>query len=283
MDYQNQIVDAHFHLWNPERLQYNWLENFPSIQRTYTINEYWKEIPDTTIEKLVFIQCECRPEQYLQEIELVNEIAKTDSRIQGIVCWFPLEESNVSFKLTELQQHKLVCGIRRLEESPLSLYTNPQFITNLRSLPKYNFSFDLCVKPNQLAQVVNLVQKCPETSFVLDHLGKPNTPATEITEWKKNIKSLSQCPLVYAKLSGLVPEAEGKIWTSTESQDYFNYALDSFGADRLIFGSDWPVVNLSSSFQQWLDVLMDWCQGLSEDELSKIFRKNAIRFYGLNE
>lgn len=283
MDYQNRIVDAHFHLWNPERLQYPWLESFPSIQRTYTINEYWKETPGTTVEKVVFIQCECLPEQYLQEIELVSEIAETDSRIQGIVCWFPLEERNANVKFEQLQKYKLVCGIRRLEESPLSLYDNPQFITNVRLLPEYNFSFDLCVKPNQLVQAINLVQKCTETSFVLDHLGKPNILGTDIKEWKNHIKSLSKCPLVYAKISGLVPEAEEKIWTLTESRDYFNYALDHFGVDRLIFGSDWPVVNLSSSFQQWFDTLMDWCHGLSEDERSKIFRKNAIQFYGLKE
>lgn len=153
------IVDAHLHLWDPERLSYPWLQNFANLNRTFSIPEYRVATKEVEIKKMIFIQCECAPEQYLEEIQFVLQAAREDERIKGIVCWFPLRSANAIDLIPDQLSHPLIKGIRCLEEFPESLYRNPIFCRNVQALSSLKLSFDLCVSAIQLPNAIALVEK----------------------------------------------------------------------------------------------------------------------------
>jgi L-fuconolactonase len=148
-------------------------------------------------------------------------------------------------------------------------------------LAQYGFSFDLCIYHPQLADVLTLVAQCPYVSFVLDHIGKPDIRNGLLEPWKRQIAELASFPNVHCKLSGMVTEADHNAWQPADLRPYADHVLQSFGADRVMFGSDWPVATLASSYRRWFETALSFIAGLSADEQSKILRENAIHFYRL--
>jgi L-fuconolactonase len=278
---QTPIIDAHLHLWDIERFSYPWLESVPGINRNFTIADYLEESKGASPEAMVFVQCECKPASYKEEIKFISEIAAQEKRIKGIVCWFPLELSYVADDLVELVKNPLIRGIRRLEESP-SLYQNGAFIENLGLLHTHNLSFDICLKAHQLPAAIHLVNKQPNVKYMLDHLGKPAIESGEIDQWKAYIKDLASNPSVFCKLSGMVTEADWNSWRIDDLRPYLSYAIEQFGFDRLVFGSDWPVVNLASSYQTWLTTFLTLCSEYDKKDVEKMLYHNALEFYKLN-
>ncbi|NGM60930.1 amidohydrolase family protein [Sphingobacterium sp. SGG-5] len=272
-----KISDAHVHFWNVEKIKYPWLDNFPKINMNLGIEEYDEAIGDIQIENIVFVQCECEPNRYRDELHYINHIAQTDHRIQAIVSYFPLEYVQDDKELADLlREFPLIKGIRRLEEHPSSLYKNTNFIRQMDLLLKYDLSFDLCVTASQIPAAVGLVESKPEHRFVLDHFGKPNIKANEFKAWEKAIKRIAAHPQTYCKLSGLVTEADWQNWDVATLKPYFHTVLKYFGSDRLMFGSDWPVVTLATSYDKWYSAAIELCDGL---DLHRIFYANTLNFY----
>lgn len=278
-----KIVDAHLHLWDLDHLHYPWLEEVPEINRTFLADALQEQTNARTpvIEKMVFVQCECLPSQYLEENALITRQAALDPRIRGIVSWFPLEAEDAEERLGELIQNPLIKGVRRLEETPASLFGNPLFLRNLSLLPKSQLSFDICAKNHLLGSAIHMVEHQPEVRYMLDHLGKPDIKNKEMQTWKAHMRLLAQNPNVYAKVSGLVTEADLKHWQVDDLRPYFDYAIEEFGIDRLVFGGDWPVLTLGASYQQWFATVIQLCGGLSEEDQHKLFYQNACDFYRL--
>ncbi|WP_020597176.1 amidohydrolase family protein [Spirosoma panaciterrae] len=275
------IIDAHLHIWDVQQLNYPWLTDVPAISRTFTITDYQQVIERFPVQAMVFVQCECEPGQYQREIDYVTQAAAIDSRIRGIVAWFPLEHPNIDLELTNLLGHPLLRGIRRLEESPRSLYEQPQFIRNVAKLATIGLSFDICLKAHQLPVAIRLVEKCPDTPFMLDHLGKPNIAGKELVNWQAHIRQLASHPLAFCKVSGLVTEADWQRWNLKDLRPYFDVVVEQFGINRLVFGSDWPVVTLAAPYNTWLRTLLALCADWTNDERDQLFRKNAEHFYRL--
>ncbi|RYF86757.1 MAG: amidohydrolase, partial [Chitinophagaceae bacterium] len=232
------------------------------------------------INKIVFVQCECLPEQYLTEVEYVTSLANKYQNIQGIVTYFPIEKYDARQQLKNLSENKLIKGIRRLEEDD-SLYRNPAFIKNLSFLKVHGLSFDICVKSYQLPSAVHMVRQQPDIAYMLDHLGKPDIRQKEFAEWSAAIKSLAQNSNVYCKLSGLLTEADPEAWQLEDLKPYFTEVCEQFGADRIVFGSDWPVVTIVDSYSRWFDTFMELSKEFSTIELQKVLSENANRFYKL--
>jgi L-fuconolactonase len=126
-----------------------------------------------------------------------------------------------------------------------------------------------------------MIKSCPDTLFILDHLGKPDIKSGSINDFKKNIDKLAAFPNVVAKLSGLITEADWKGWTPENISPYIEHAVHCFGYDRLMFGSDWPVLLLAGTWQQWLTGLQEILRNCNTTEFQKIFYKNAIKIYRL--
>jgi L-fuconolactonase len=155
------------------------------------------------------------------------------------------------------------------------------FIDGVRAVGARGWTFDLCVRHAQLPACTALVRACPETTFVLDHAGKPYVRGGVLDPWRKNVAALAGLPNVVCKLSGLVTEADPATWTPEALQPYVEHLLSCFGPGRLLFGSDWPVVKLAADYRRWLQTALDFLAPLSENERAAILSDNARRIYRL--
>jgi L-fuconolactonase len=231
---------------------------------------------------MVFVQCECEPSQCLDEVQLIMEQAAIDKRIQGIVAYAPMEKGkSVTNLLDVYKQNNLVKGIRRMYDDAPSLCHSSQFIDAVNLLPQYNYSFDVSIKPVSMQATLQMIKNCPDTLFIIDHLGKPDIINNGLPAFQKNMDELAALPNVMAKISGLITEADWKNWSAETLKPYIEYTLLTFESDRLMFGGDWPVVLLAGNFEQWLNTITEMLQHLNEAELKKIFYSNAEKFYNL--
>jgi L-fuconolactonase len=276
------IVDTHVHLWDIARLKYPWLQTVPTINRNFLIEDYAEASSHFEVQSMVVVQGECLPEQYREEIQFLSEQAALDPRIQGIVAYAPVEnEREFDDALEFFSATDLVKGVRRMYDEDPALCCSRTFIRNLRWLPAFGLTFDVSVKPHALNHTIKMIEQCPETSFVLDHLGKPDIKGGDIATFRKHIDALAVLPNVKAKLSGLVTEADHNAWKKEDLIPYVTYAFEKFGAGRLMFGSDYPVVAQAASYKTWLTILLEILEGISAEDRRTVFYDNAISCYRL--
>ena len=279
------IVDTHMHLWDPEYLSYAWLEEVQVLNRPFLLADYQRAMDSHQVAKMVFVQCEADQDQYVQEAEWVAALAKEDPRIAAIVPWAPLEQGDaVRDALAALADNPLIKGIRRIiqfEDDPgFCLQVN--FVRGVQLLDVFDFHFEICIKGDkQFAAALELVRRCPDVRFILDHIGKPNIGQSEIEPWRKQIGELARMDNTWCKMSGLVVEADMKHWTLAGLQPYIDIAWENFGPDRVMFGGDWPVVTQAAKLHEWISVLLTAMSSHSEEERRKLFHDNATSFYRL--
>ena len=151
----------------------------------------------------------------------------------------------------------------------------------MAALKEYQLAYDILVYERHLPQAVEFVDRHPQQVFVLDHLAKPRAKENELEPWRTNIRRLAERPNVYCKLSGLATEADWQNWSEPQLLPYLETALEAFGPQRLMFGSDWPVCLLAASYRQWHDLVAGFCSRLSVSEQARIFGETAIEAYGL--
>lgn len=211
------------------------------------LSDYAAVSSDIAIEQIIFVQCECLPAEYQDEVNYASKPAKLDPRI---VAYFPWEEPDWEVRLEALVNNPLVKGIRRLEEEPVSLYRNQRFIQGMDALPRHSLTFDLGVKPDQLDAAVHLVEQQPSIRYMRDHFGKPDINGAVFHEWKAKIVDLASHPTVHCKLSGLLAQADCQHWTIDLLQPYVDAVMEYFGAHRVAFGGEWPVVTMASPYQR---------------------------------
>jgi L-fuconolactonase len=278
------IVDSHVHLYDVERLSYGWLRNVPKINRTYTLSDFDDALGPVAVEKLVFAEVAVDPGLHLDEAALIQGFADQDPRLAGIVAHAPMEKGNaVEADLESLAQMPNVRGIRRLIETERdpSFAIEPGFLDAVRLLPRYGFSFDICVKHTAMVYAIELARRCPNVSFVLDHIGKPDIKHGLREPWWSQIAELARLPNVVCKISGVITEADHRTWTRDDVKPYVARALECFGFDRVLYGSDWTVSELTHPYPDWIAILDGITVGSSEAELRNLYRDNAIRTYRL--
>ncbi|MBN1256244.1 MAG: amidohydrolase family protein [Planctomycetes bacterium] len=276
------IVDTHVHFWDPDGVSTPWLPEYPEICKRSTPVEYSEAIGDIPVESIVFIEAEVGREKALDEAKWVAEIAEEDKRIKCIIPWAPVEDGDaVRDAIEELLLIPRVNGIRRLiqfQKDP-DLCVRSKFIRGVQILAEYNLSFDICIAHDQLPKAIQMVRKCPQVSFILDHIAKPNIKDGLLEPWKTDLKELSMFDNVTCKVSGFVSEAEPFGWKKEEFRPYFEHVVECFTFDRLMFGGDWPMLNLHAQYRQWFAALEWLLSGCSKDELTKLFVTNAQRVY----
>lgn len=279
------IVDTHVHLWDTKLLKYPWLSNIPLLNRPYLLADFDAQRGAVEVAQMMFVQAGAVDSQSLAEAEWVTQLAAEDGRITGIVAQAPLEQGTaVSSHLETLSQNPLVKGIRRLiqSEPDPAFCLQPDFVQGVQLLPQYEFSFDICIVHPQLASIIKLVAQCPNVQFVLDHIGKPNIKDQLFEPWRREIKMLSLFSNVSCKLSGLVTEADHARWQSEDLKPYIDHIIHCFGFERVMFGGDWPVSRLASSYPRWVETLAETVAGCSEAEMKQLFVENGRRFYRLD-
>ena len=278
-----RLVDSHIHYWQPQLLRYEWLAELPSINRPYLPADLARAAAAVPLEKIVFVQADCVPADGLREVAWVSELATAEPRIQAIVAFAPLEQEDCASYLAQLRQYPLVKGVRRLiQGESVAFAAQPDFVRGLQKAADFDYTFDICIRHQQLEAVVEMVRLCPNVRFVLDHFGKPAIKAGILEPWTTHLRQLAELPNVYCKLSGLVTEAEWQTWTSADLQPYVDHALAVFGPERLMFGGDWPVSVLATDYARWLQTAETAVSYLGEAEQDSIFYTTANAFYRLN-
>jgi L-fuconolactonase len=279
------IVDTHVHLYDPNVLSYPWVAGVPLLNKPYLPEDYSRLSAGVEIEKLVFVEVDVADGQNLDEARWVAAQADRDPRIAGIVAAMPMERGTaIEAQLAEYAKLPLARGVRRLIQHHAGepgWCLRPPFVEAVNLLPRYGLSFDLCIFSPQLADTIELVRRCPETSFVLDHIGKPQIKAGIREPWWSEIAELAAEPNVFCKISGVVTEADHKAWTYDQVAPYVARAIECFGFDRAMFGSDWPVSELAVAFAGWVDLVDRVTAGASAEELKKLYRDTATQFYRL--
>ena len=280
------IVDTHLHVWDPGRLPYPWLDDIPFLNNPYLLEDYRRACGSVEIEKMVFVQAEVDFSHYQAETDWVTELSQQDSRLRGIVSWAPLEQGDgARSALEKLAGNPLVKSIRRIiqfEPDP-DFCLRPDFIEGLQALPDYDLTFDICIAHVHMANTLRMVAQCPDVTFILDHIGKPDIAAQLFEPWKRELRQLAAFPNVWCKMSGLVTEADHQHWQREELKPYIDHVLDCFGFDRTMYGGDWPVAYQATEYPRWVETLEWAVEGCSEDELKRLFRDNAIDFYRLTD
>jgi predicted TIM-barrel fold metal-dependent hydrolase len=203
--------------------------------------------------------------------------------LEGIVaCGRPENEDFKSY-LDQIASHPKLKGIRRvLHTQADEVGQGATFINNVAALSAYGLSFDLCVLARQLPLAIKLVSQCPDVVFILDHCGVPQVKERNFDPWRSYIAEIARFPNVCCKISGLVAYADPQRWTAEDLRPFVEHTVASFGWDRVLFGSDWPVCTLSASYQQWVEALQAITQGAGEVNQRKLFHDNAIRVYRLS-
>jgi L-fuconolactonase len=188
----------------------------------------------------------------------------------------------VQENLEALQAFPLVKGVRRLIQSEARGFSaEPNFVKAVQSLPKFGYSFDICIKAHQMPDILTLVKQCPNVEFILDHCGKPDIKAGQLEPWKTELVKLAEFPNVVCKLSGMVTEADHQHWQAGDLRPYIEHVLRCFGIERVLFGSDWPVMRLATDYEKWIALLQNSLADFSDDERNLFFYKNAERVYKL--
>lgn len=278
------IVDTHVHLWDPSRLRYPWHATAPAMDRPYLLDDYRQACGPLAIERMVFLECDCDHAQNRDEVAMITELAAVEPRLEGIVAFAPLENGGaVRDELAALAANPLVKGIRRItqQESDPDFCSRPDFVAGVKLLPAFGLTCDLCIRHHQLPDVIRLVRACGEVGFILDHIGKPDIRAGGLEPWAAHLRELSSLPNVSCKLSGVVTEADTANWTYDDIRPFMQAALDCFGADRLLYGGDWPVVTLAAEYSRWAQCVERFMAPLSQAERQKILHDNAVAFYRL--
>jgi L-fuconolactonase len=279
------IVDTHVHVWNPQYLRYAWLDDIPLLNKPHLLEDYNRACEPVTVDKMVFIQCEADFSQFMKEAEWVDSLADQDNRLQGIVPWASLENGDaVRSSLEKLAVNKRVKGIRRIIgiESDIEFCVQPNFVRGVQALADYGLSFDITTSPPHMVNLIKMVAQCPDVQFILDHIGNPDIKNGLLNPWRSEIKTLSEFPNVWCKISSLPTLSDHQHWTKEQLKPYIDHVLDCFGFDRVMYGGDWPVASQATEYPRWVETLLWAVDGCSEDEVRQLFRDNAITFYRLD-
>ena len=286
------IIDTHLHVWDQTRLKYTAFAGSPLFDYPYHVEDYQRDCGALDIEAMVFLECYAEfwegGGQYIEEIELVEDEARRDPRIKGIVPMAPVEWGKaVAPMLAQMQaNHPTVKGIRRIVEfdaNPRALMLSDNFVEGVNMLEKFGWHFEINANFSQMDVVREFVPRIPSVPLILDHCGKPGIRSGALAQYRDDVAALSKHPNLWIKLSDLPVEADHASWTEAELRPYIAATLEAFGTERVIFGGDYPILLQATTMTQWVDLLDRAFAdlGLSQHETRAIYRDNANRFYRL--
>lgn len=285
------IIDTHLHVWDPARLRYSWIKGNPLFDKPYHVEDYARDLGAVDVEAMVFLECyadfDAERGQYLEEVEFVEDEAKRDPRLKAIVPMAPLEKGRGAAPILEAmaEKHPMVRGIRRIVEfdaDPRALTLSDGFVEGVNLLEEFGYHFEINVNHTQMDIVREFVRRIPNVPMILDHCGKPGIAEGAIAQYRADVAELARRPNLWIKLSDLPVEADHAHWTEADLRPYIDATLEAFGPDRTIYAGDYPVCLQATSLPRWVEVLDRALAGLSEADLRRIYRDNAIAFYRLD-
>ena len=278
------MIDSHHHFWKYNTDDYAWIsDDMTALRRDCLVPELENDLDLCGVDQVISVQARCSE----QENQFLLEQAKnSDHLVAGIVAWAPLTSDHMRMFLDQYINEPLVKGIREIiQGTPEEQFlNNPDFDHGIRELTHRDLTFDLLVFHDQLPAAIAFADRHPNQRIVLNHCGKPPLRSGDFPKsWARNIRELARRPHVYCKFSGLMTEVQdrGNELDTNLIRPYFDTVLKAFGPERLMFGSDWPVSLLGTTYPVWLNIVDDLIHPLSEDEKSAIRTDTATDFYQL--
>ena len=273
-------IDAHHHLWHYSEVEYPWMSvQMQALRRDFSVHDLAAEAKAFGVTGTIAVQAR----QSVEESEWLLAVAQSSPLVKGVVGWAPLIDRNVTEWLDKWKSNPLLKGVRHVlhDEADDEYMLRPDFNAGIRALMSYGLRYDLLIFERHLPQTISFVDQHPNQVFVLDHIAKPRIREGVLEPWRTNISRLAERPHIFCKLSGMATEANWDDWNSDTLKPYFDYVLEAFGPSRIMFGSDWPVLNLAGSYPAWVEIVDQWLSNLSKTEANAIRRDTAIRAYGL--
>ena len=275
-----QVIDSHHHFWKYSPQEYSWIgEGQRVLKRDFLPADLKKEIDAARVDGVVSVQAR----QSLEETRWLLELAEKNDFIRGVVGWAPLISPGVEKDLGTFAGQKKLKGIRHVlqDEKDDRYAVREDFQRGVGTLKKFGLVYDILIYEKQLPAAIELVDKFPSQVFVLDHVAKPKIREKILSPWRENMKTLAKRENVYCKLSGMATEADHGGWEPADLRPYVDVVMQAFGANRLMFGSDWPVCLLAVTYQKWVGVVRDFIAKLSESEQNRLMGGTAVEAYKL--
>jgi L-fuconolactonase len=274
-------IDSHQHFWNFDPEKFDWItEEMSLIKKDFLPGDLKYILQENNFDGCITVQVE----QTEEENDFLLKAAQDNEFIKGVVGWIDLQLENIDERLAYYKQFERLKGFRHIlqGEKKRDLMLSPDFKRGISLLNKYNFTYDVLIFPDQLVFAKQLVKEFPKQKFVIDHLAKPYIKDGRIEEWKKDMEAIGSFENVYCKISGMVTEADWKNWKAKDFFPYLDVVVKSFGTNRIMYGSDWPVCLVAASYEQVLNIVREYFSSFSKNEQDLFFGGNAVKFYNIN-
>lgn len=272
-------IDAHQHFWHYHPVTHNWVnDEMAIIRKDFLPKDLQPVLKENGVEGCVAVQAD----QTEKETDFLLQLSIENDFIKGVVGWIDLRAANAEERLSHYAQFKNIKGFRHvLQGEDPAFMLQPAFIKGISLLNKYNFSYDILIFPKHLEAALQLVKQFPDQRFVVDHIAKPCIKNGLTAQWKKDIAAIAAFQNVYCKISGLVTEADMRNWKPADFTPYLDVVTETFGINRIMYGSDWPVCLAAGSYTAVMNIVKDYFAAFSINEQQSFFGKNASAFYHL--
>jgi L-fuconolactonase len=273
-------IDSHQHFWNYDPVKNAWItEDMGVLKRDFAPSDLYPLIHEVGINATIAVQAD----QSEAENYFLLHLSEKWPAIVGIVGWVDFCADNIVERLAYFKQFPRIRGFRHVvqDEPDKNFLLRNDFMRGIASLGEFGLTYDLLVYVKQLPAAVDFVQRFPDQPFVIDHLAKPALKANEITGWARYMQSLASNQNVYCKVSGLITEADWSNWRPSDFTPYLDVVFDSFGVNRVMFGSDWPVCLLAGTYHDVVGIVAEYLETRPSADKEKVFGGNAARFYGV--
>jgi predicted TIM-barrel fold metal-dependent hydrolase len=280
---QTAIIDTHLHLIDRGRLSYPWLSGVPPLDRDFSYETYAVEARRCGVTDVLHMEVDAATEDIEAETRNIEELAaRPEGLLRGAISACRPEDESFPGFLDRQLANPFVKGFRRvLHVVPDDLSEGATFRANIKRLAAASRPFDLCVRPDQIDKAIALADLAPSGQFVLDHCGVPAIKDRAEHPWREKIVEIARRPNVAVKISGVVAYADPATWTVDDIRPYVEHAIQSFGWDRVVWGSDWPVCTLTASLSIWAAATQAITLGCSANERERLFSANARRIWRL--
>ncbi|MCX2695634.1 amidohydrolase family protein [Ochrobactrum chromiisoli] len=281
------IIDTHLHLIDKSTLNYPWLADVPALNRDFLFETYRQQAERCGIHAALHMEVDVAADAIEAETKHIQDISIANGGfIKGAIASCRPEEPGFAAYLEQSLRNPFIKGFRRvLHVVPDELSEGALFRENIKRLQSTGLTFDLCALPHQIDKVLALADLAPDLQFVLDHCGVPDIKSGALEVWQKGITEIAQRDNVVAKISGVVAYAKPECWTVETLRPYAEHVIQSFGWERIVWGSDWPVCTLASNvdagLSTWVATTHALIIGCSEDEKALLLADNARRLWKL--
>ncbi|OXB11352.1 amidohydrolase [Flavobacterium plurextorum] len=277
----NNRIDSHQHFWKFDPVRDSWIdESMSEIQRDFLPEDLLPLLTENKFSGCVAVQAN----QSESETNFLVDLASKNDFIKGIVGWVDLRDENISERLHHFSSNKTIKGFRHVVQGEADDFMfRADFRNGISALKKFDFTYDILIFHRQLPAAISLVKDFPNQKFVIDHIAKPDIKSGSIDSWKKGIEEIAKYDNVWCKISGMVTEADWENWTPEDLKPYLDVIFENFSTDKIMYGSDWPVLNIASDYNEVVKTLEDYISKFSIEDQNKIWYENAVSFYNLKE